>query len=122
MGKLIYLRPSNIKSMKLVYGILLFGFFFSACQEKPTQVAQTKNIIVYGSNNCDHCVNFKAQLDSIGFQYNFKDVEFNVMQANEMVMKVQQAGLAGGISYPVIDVEGTILIAPELQKVLELMK
>jgi len=107
--------------MKKIYGIILLALVAYSCQSNSSSVAQTKSIIVYGSDNCDHCVDFKAQLDSIGYKYDFKDVEFNQVMANEMVSKVQQAGLAGQISYPVIDVEGTILVAPELSAVLDLM-
>ena len=85
-------------------------------------LAQTKDIIVYGSDNCDHCVNFKAKLDSIGFEYDFRDVEFNQAMAHEMTYKVRRSDVNGGFSYPVIDVEGKILVAPELEEVLELMQ
>ena len=94
------------------------------CQNPGTNnssVKQTKDIIVYGSNNCDHCVDFKAQLDSVGFTYDFRDVEFNDAVANEMYNKVQAAKIQGRINYPVIDVDGKIMVAPSLSEVLGLM-
>jgi glutaredoxin len=102
------------KTLPLILGLLIT----LACQQN---FRQTKEIIVYGSDNCHHCVEFKAQLDSVGFTYNFRDVEFNPMMNNEMVSKVRASGVQGGIKYPVIDIEGNILIAPELQAVLDLM-
>lgn len=99
----------------LVFGVLLLW----ACQNSGT--IQTKDIIVYGSDNCDHCVVFKAKLDSAGFTYGFKDVEFSEALTNEMVQKVRAAGIMGQINYPVIDVEGKILVAPELVEVIKLM-
>lgn len=90
-----------------------------ACQSSG--INQTKDILVYGSDNCDHCVDFKAKLDSVGFTYGFKDVEFSETLTNEMVQKVRTAGIMGQFSYPVIDVEGKILVAPELEEVIELM-
>jgi len=80
-----------------------------------------KLIIVYGSNNCDHCLDFKAQLDSIGFSYDFRDVEFNDAMNREMYYKVQRARIVGRINYPVIDVEGKIMVAPKLSEVIGLM-
>ena len=104
--------------MKKVIYILVPFVLLLACQNKQEQ---TKKIIVYGSDNCHHCVDFKAQLDSVGFTYDFRDVEFNEMMNNEMVSKVRASGVQGGFKYPVIDIEGNILVAPELQEVLDLM-
>ena len=84
-------------------------------------VKQTKDIIVYGSDNCEHCVVFKAKLDSIGYTYEFRDVEFDRANSDEMVFKVRRKGISGGFKYPVIDIQGTVLVAPELEEVLELM-
>jgi len=98
---------------------LLLGLLITlACQQK---LRQTKEIIVYGSANCHHCVEFKVQLDSVGFTDDFRDVEFNSMMNNEMNAKVRASGVLGGFKYPVIDIDGNILIAPELQAVLDLM-
>ena len=95
-----------------------------ACQgpeNNQSSIKQTKQIIVYGSNNCDHCLDFKAQLDSIGFSYDFRDVEFNDAMNREMYYKVQRARIVGRINYPVIDVEGKIMVAPNLSEVIGLM-
>ena len=106
--------------MKSIFHLLFIATWLLACQ--GTGIKQTKDIIVYGSDNCDHCVEFKAKLDSIGFEYDFRDVEFDQMMAHEMTYKVRRSGVSGGFSYPVIDVEGKILVAPELQEVLQLMQ
>ena len=106
-------------SMKKVAYLLVLWLLVLACQGG---IKQTKEIIVYGSDNCHHCVDFKAQLDSVGFTYDFRDVEFNEFMNNEMVSKVRASGVQGGFKYPVIDVEGKILVAPKLGQVLELMK
>lgn len=103
------------KAVVVILGMLLFW----ACQSSG--IKQTKDIIVYGSDNCHHCVDFKAKLDSVKFTYDFKDVEFNEFMHNEMVSKVRGARIMGQINYPVIDVEGKILVAPELREVIELM-
>ena len=104
--------------MKQTIHLLICLLILLACQNK---IRQTKEIIVYGSNNCHHCVDFKAKLDSVEFTYDFRDVEFNEMMNNEMIYKVRASGVQGGFKYPVLDIEGNILIAPELQAVLDLM-
>jgi glutaredoxin len=105
--------------MKKIALVISCFVLFWACQHSG--IKQTKEIIVYGSDNCDHCVVFKAKLDSVGFNYDFRDVEFNERMSDEMVFKVRRSGINGGFSYPVLDVEGKILVAPELSEVLELM-
>ena len=106
--------------MKPIFHLLCIISLIFACQ--GSGIKQTKDIIVYGSDNCDHCVEFKAKLDSVGFEYDFRDVEFDQMMAHEMTYKVRRSGVSGGFSYPVIDVEGKILVAPELEEVLQLMQ
>jgi glutaredoxin len=104
--------------MKSTIHVLVGLLLCLACQ---SGINQTKEIIVYGSDNCNHCVNFKVKLDSVGFSYDFRDVEFNEIMNNEMVRKVRASGVQGGFKYPVVDIEGTILIAPEIQTVLDAM-
>ena len=104
--------------MKKITFLSICLILFLSCQ---STLKQTKQIIVYGSDNCEHCVNFKTKLDSVGFSYDFRDVEFNEAMNNEMFRKVRASGVQGGFRYPVVDVEGKILIAPELQAVLDLM-
>jgi glutaredoxin len=110
-----------MKKVALVcFGLILLW----ACQSPGTNrssIKQTKEIIVYGSNNCDHCVDFKAQLDSIGFSYDFRDVEFDEAMNNELYRKVRAARIMTRINYPVIDIEGKILVAPSLGEVIGLM-
>ncbi len=110
-----------MKKVKLVcFSLILFW----ACQNADTNksfIKQTKEIIVYGSNNCDHCVDFKAQLDSMGLTYDFRDVEFDDAMNNELYHKVQAARIRGRINYPVVDIEGKIMVAPSLSEVLGLM-
>ncbi len=104
--------------MKQTIYLLIGLFVWVACQ---TGSKQTRSIIVYGSDNCHHCVEFKVKLDSLGFTYDFRDVEFNQMMNDEMVSKVRASGEMGGFKYPVVDIEGDILIAPEIQAVLDIM-
>lgn len=115
------IQSIKIKKVTLVCISLIL---FWACQNSDTNnssIKQTKEIIVYGSNNCDHCVDFKAQLDSVGFAYDFRDVEFDDTMNNELYRKIQAAKIQGRINYPVIDVDGKIMVAPSLSDVIGLM-
>ncbi len=80
-----------------------------------TQAQSQKNIVVYGSDECSHCVDFKKQLDSAGYEYTFYDVEKDQSKGDEMLLKVQQTGFRGNISFPVIVVDGAVKVAPSFQ-------
>ncbi len=110
---------SLFRSSLIIFSLICI----SACQKSSdqTQEKQSKVIIIYGSDTCDHCVDFKAQLDSVGLTYDFRDVEVNYNFTNEMLNKVQAARITGRINYPVVDIEGKILVAPALGEVLALM-
>ena len=83
-----------------------------------TQVIQ-KSIIVYGSNQCPHCINFKTILDSIGLEYTFHDIDISDKYALEMVERVKVAGHTKGFSIPVVVVnDQELFIAPHISKVL----
>ena len=82
------------------------------------QVIQ-KSIVVYGSLQCPHCVNFKAKLDSIGLEYTFHDVDVSDQYALEMVARVKASGHTEGFSIPVVIVnDQELFIAPHISKVL----
>ena len=110
-----------MKNAALVCFSLVLWWACKGPENNQSSIKQTKEIIVYGSNNCDHCVDFKAQLDSIGFAYDFRDVEFDDAMNNELYRKVQEANIMGRINYPVIDIEGKIMVAPTLNEVIGLM-
>ena len=90
----------------------------SANEKIITQVIQ-KSIVVYGSRQCPHCVNFKSKLDSIGLEYTFHDIDVSDQYALEMVARVKASGHTEGISIPVVVVnDQQLFIAPHISKVL----
>jgi glutaredoxin len=76
-----------------------------------------KTILVYGSDECSHCVDFKAQLDSAGLEYTFYDVEKDQSKGEEMMLKVQRTGFQGYVRFPVVEVDGKIVVAPRFETV-----
>lgn len=72
-----------------------------------------KKITVYGSVNCDHCVEFRNMMDSVKMKYEFKDAEAHEKYYTEMVLKVQASSYNGSILFPVLEVGDKILVRPE---------
>ena len=116
-----------MKILSIILTIILNGTLVQ-CSSAPennstnekivTEVIQ-KSIVVYGSHQCPHCVNFKAKLDSIGLEYTFYDVDVSDQYALEMVARVKASGHTEGISIPVVVVnDQQLFIAPHISKVL----
>jgi glutaredoxin len=101
-----------------------------ACENKQKSIDTSgnithivpKNIIVYGSESCDHCLEFRQKADSLKIKYLFKDCEADERNYNELAMKIQQANYPGYISFPVVDINGKIYIRPEFDQFLKLIE
>ena len=95
-------------------------------REQPAQVESLNEaaakaateILVYGSNTCDHCIDFRAQLDSAGLPYVFHDVELDQALYTELGNKIQAINYQGHVAFPVIEVNGKLMVAPQLSEVL----
>ncbi|MGI9542006.1 MAG: glutaredoxin domain-containing protein, partial [Cyclobacteriaceae bacterium] len=62
---------------------------------------QNAKILIYGSNTCDHCIDFRAKLDSVGLPYVFNDVELDQALYTELGNKIQAINYQGYVSFPV---------------------
>ena len=87
---------------------------------ESTQVKKSQ-VVLYGSNSCDHCTDFRAQLDSVGVKYTFNDVEQSQVLANEMLDVVHSIGYYDYIMFPVVAAGDTVFIKPNLQAVLDVL-
>jgi len=104
----------------------LLTLIFS-CSGKKENIAVESNvplkaITVYGSTECDHCIQFLAQLDSSNVNYTFKDLKIIERKYDEeMLMKIQQANYKGYIHLPVVEVGDSIMIRPNISDVIGFM-
>ncbi|MDF9797052.1 glutaredoxin [Catalinimonas alkaloidigena] len=80
-----------------------------------------KSILVYGSDECSHCVNFKKKLDSAGYTYTFYDVDKDQSYADQMLLKLQQVGFRGNISLPVVVLEDDIKVGASFDEIESLL-
>jgi glutaredoxin len=106
--------------------VATFAFLLFACEgtnkgnqsnvtSNPNAEVAQKSIVIYGSNQCSHCMDFKAKLDSIGLIYTFNDVDMSDQYYNEMRNIIQSAGVTGRVSFPIVLVDGQeLFIAPEI--------
>lgn len=120
--------------MKFFYTQILLVFFVGmlivSCDTKKKSIDTTgnlspkveKNIIIYGSESCDHCIIFRQKIDSLNIKYDFRDAEADEKYYNELMFKIQQAKYTDYIGFPVIDIDGKLLVRPELDVFLEALE
>lgn len=112
--KSVYLPKSNQKPTQVARPQI------KPVQQPPKKVepqrsryATNNSIILYGRETCGLTQDFRRQLDAIQAKYTFYDVDLNPNRQNEMFNKVNYyyPGMEM-ITFPVIDVNGRLLISP----------
>ena len=78
---------------------------------------QQKNIILYGSMECNHCHEFRRKLESKGISYEFRDVDANDAYFLELQNLIRSVYFTGYVSYPVISIEGEVYVNPDFSDV-----
>lgn len=77
--------------------------------ETSTQTNQT--LLVYGSDTCHYCLDTKAYLKKRNIEYVYYDVDENLEQQKEMIIKLKKANISlSNLSLPVIDNNGNVFI------------
>ena len=70
-----------------------------------------KNVIIYSTSTCPWCIRAKQFLKDNNVQYADFDVSSNSEKAEEMTQKSGQMGV------PVLDIEGTIIVGFDKEKI-----
>jgi glutaredoxin 3 len=87
---------------------IIFGTFSANAQEKKS-VETTTKIIVYGSDECHHCIDTKAFLTKNNISFEFFDIDKNPEALKEMLTKLRNAKIsAQNLGIPVVDKNGVI--------------
>ena len=109
--------------VKSLFTILIAGIFSCSTDNKAAnEEAVAEKVIVYGSNSCDHCIDFKAKLDKADIDYVFHDVEQNQQLADEMVAAVQSINYKDYIAFPVVVVGKQVFVNPPFEEVMKVIR
>ncbi len=128
-----------MRNFQIIATISLILVLFQFCSSKKknvdtdviskSNVAQEKTpnslkhtIIIYGSKTCPHCVDFLKKMEDRHIPFIFKDVDEDKSNFDEMYQKIKAIKYAGYINYPVLDVDGKILVRPEFEDLLAMLK
>ena len=107
--------------IKLNCFLVVCIIMISCSTKKPEQsnnlTGSLEVIVVYGSKDCIHCMAFTRSLDSAGVDYKFCEVDKDKSLFNEMYQKIQKINYQGYVEYPVVDVNGKILVSPEFGEI-----
>ena len=91
--------------------MLFAGQQLSAQQNESKTMAAPENkvMIVYGSDECHHCIDTKKYLKENHIEFVFYDIDKNPQALQEMLFKLKKANIsANNLSIPVIDKQGVI--------------
>jgi glutaredoxin len=88
----------------------------SASDQSVAGKVEVKDLIIYGSKTCPHCMAFIQKMDREGIPYTFKEVDNDDQNYQEMFDKIKSINFKGYVNYPVVDVGGEILVAPNFEK------
>ncbi len=76
-----------------------------------------KNIIVYGSMECNHCHEFRRKLESKGITYEFRDVDQNNTYFIELQNLIRSINYKGYVRYPVIKIDEEVFVNPDFREI-----
>ena len=96
--------------------LALLIFFFIAtfngalvAQEIQNKTTEKAALIVYGSDDCHHCINTKKYLTEMNIPFVFYDIDKNHEALQEMLGKLKKAGIStSNLGIPVIDKQGVV--------------
>lgn len=76
-----------------------------------TSQKKLKKMIVYGSDTCHYCIDTKAFLQEKRIDFIYYDIDVNLAEQREMVLKLQKAGISiDNLSLPVVDLNGKLIM------------
>ncbi|WP_282133946.1 glutaredoxin family protein [Seonamhaeicola maritimus] len=98
--------------LSIVFAISLSQVVFSQVihsDKKAVKQSKANDIIVYGSDTCHYCLDTKEFLKEKQIEFIYYDVDVNLEMQNEMVEKLQKAGIPlDEISLPIVDLHGKL--------------
>ena len=98
--------------LSIVFTVTLSQLAFSQAKysdKKVVKELKANNIIVYGSDTCHYCIDTKEFLKEKQIKFMYYDVDVDIEKQNEMVEKLQKAGIPlDAISLPIVDLHGKL--------------
>jgi glutaredoxin 3 len=99
-----------IKKLLLLFCFVAFTISNDVlAQSQPEKKSNAKELIIYGSNDCHHCIDTKKYLDEHKVAYIFYDIDKNPDALKEMLNKLRVSGIStSNLGIPVVDKNGIL--------------
>jgi len=95
----------------LFFNLLLTVFFFSDVfsQQDNSNSKNNIGIIIYGSDECHHCLETKQFLKEKNIAFVFYDIDKDPVALREMLTKLRNADIStSNLGIPVVDKKGVL--------------
>ncbi len=95
----------------LFFNLLLTVFFFSDVfsQQDNSNSKNNIGIIIYGSDECNHCLETKQFLKEKNIAFVFYDIDKDPVALREMLTKLRNADMStSNLGIPVVDKKGVL--------------
>jgi glutaredoxin len=97
---------------KTAFLLFFFTVFFNAnmlAQDNQAVKPKKEVMIVYGSDECHHCIDTQKYLKENHIEYVFYDIDKNQDALREMLFKLKKANISTtNLGIPVIDKQGVV--------------
>ncbi len=94
--------------MKKIITILIFLFSLNGLMAQET-VNTSHKIIIYGSDECHHCIETKEILKEHKIDFTFYDIDKNETALQEMLAKLRSKNIStSNLGIPVVDNNGEL--------------
>ena len=99
--------------MKKTAIVFFFAMLFQCnlfAQEASKEIPKEKAVlIIYGSDECHHCIDTKKYIKDHSIDFVFFDIDKNQDALKEMLSKLKKAGIStSNLGIPVVDKNGVI--------------
>jgi glutaredoxin len=109
---------TEINTLITLAAVIFCSVFFPAV---TLSADQQPKIMMYGSETCYYCKAMRKNLDSEKIPYTYYDVNKDSAKNREMWAKVQTVGKFSSITFPIMDIDGKVLISPKFPEVKALL-
>lgn len=97
------------KSIQLIVFILFLGSYNVVWAQSSETNSEKKALIIYGSDDCHHCIDTKAFLKKNNIEFVFYDIDKNPEALQEMLVKVRSKNIStSNLGIPVVDKDGEL--------------
>ena len=97
------------KVIQLVVFVLFLGSYNVILAQNTESTSQKKALIIYGSDDCHHCIDTKAFLKKNNIEFVFYDIDKNPEALKEMLVKLRNKNInTSSIGIPVVDKDGEL--------------